>query len=255
MSETGKIVVRPLRFTDNVVAMQEFLEILGLRPRIEAEGGGWVTMVAGGGMVALHSAASSTTGGLPGQTALAFEVDDVHAFAQQLQAAGVPDVTVYDETYGQVLECRDPLGDVLTVDSVTGDLYGYRVHPMAPPSSLRVSPVRFTDPQGDYGDFLHALGLTERPGSNESYASYAAAGGDHGLVGLHMMMGDDNPGVVPGKGAAKLNFESPEPVDELTRRLVDKGFDAKACRESFGSFVTVVDPDGQQVQVHEAPKV
>jgi hypothetical protein len=35
-----RIVVRPVRFTDSVGQMQHFLEILGLRPRIESERGG-----------------------------------------------------------------------------------------------------------------------------------------------------------------------------------------------------------------------
>ena len=38
----SRIVVRPIRFTDDVNAMQGFLETLGLRPRIAAEAGGWV---------------------------------------------------------------------------------------------------------------------------------------------------------------------------------------------------------------------
>ncbi len=33
------IVVRPVRFTEQIEAMQAFLETLGLRPRIESEGG------------------------------------------------------------------------------------------------------------------------------------------------------------------------------------------------------------------------
>jgi hypothetical protein len=68
----SEIVVRPLRFTDNVQAMRAFLGTLGLRSRIEAERGGWVDMVAGRGMVALHAAASST-GAKAGDTSLSFE--------------------------------------------------------------------------------------------------------------------------------------------------------------------------------------
>jgi len=39
------IVVRPVRFTDNIEPMQAFLELIGLRPRIESVGGGWVDLV------------------------------------------------------------------------------------------------------------------------------------------------------------------------------------------------------------------
>ena len=104
------VVVRPVRFTDDVKAMQAFLEAMGLRPRIEAEAGGWVDMVAGGGMVALHSAASSATGGKPGQTSLSFEADDLTSLANQLREAGCEGVSVHDEAYGKVLTCSDPLG-------------------------------------------------------------------------------------------------------------------------------------------------
>lgn len=256
MTAMIKIVVRPLRFTDDVKAMQGFLEVLGLRPRVEAEGGGWVDMVAGGGMVALHEAATSDSGGLTGQTRLSFEVGDADALRTLLSEVGNPEATVYDETYGRVLSCRDPLGGELHIDEESDDLYGYRLHPMAPPSSLRVSPVRFTDPQGAYGEFLTTLGLQRRGLGDEWYATYAAEGGDHGLVGLHRPPDDPGaaiPGVVPGHCAAKLNFESPEPVDELTTRLQAAGYDATACYADFGSFVTVTDPDDQEVQIHQAP--
>lgn len=65
------IVVCPVRFTKQIEAMQAFLETLGLRPRIESEGGSWVDMVAGGGMVGLHTVETSVTGAVPGETASA----------------------------------------------------------------------------------------------------------------------------------------------------------------------------------------
>jgi predicted enzyme related to lactoylglutathione lyase len=253
MREQTKIVVRPVRFTDDVKRMQAFLEVLGLRPRVEAEGGGWVDMVCGAGMVALHEAATSDSGGLPGQTRLSFEVDDAEELAARLTGRAIAGVSVYDESYGRVLVCTDPMGDRLQIDEHTDDLYGYVLHPMAPPSSLRVSPVRFTDPLGSYGGFLEALGLRPRGVVDEWYATYAAAGGDHGLVGLHKVPDDGTAiaGVVPGPTSVKLNFESPEPLGELTGRLRDKGFDAVERTEDFGSFVQVVDPDGQLVEIHQ----
>jgi hypothetical protein len=45
----NEVVIRPLRFSDDVPAMRAFLETLGLRSRIESERGGWVDMVAGRG--------------------------------------------------------------------------------------------------------------------------------------------------------------------------------------------------------------
>jgi predicted enzyme related to lactoylglutathione lyase len=253
MSEQTKIVVRPVRFTEDVKRMQAFLEILGLRPRVEAEGGGWVDMVCGAGMVALHDAATSDSGGRPGQTTLSFEVDDADELAARLSTRSIAGVSVYDESYGRVLVCTDPAGEQLQIDERTDDLYGYVLHPMAPPSSLRVSPVRFTDPLAGYGDFLEALGLQPRGAADEWYATYAASGGDHGLVGLHKVPDESASiaGLVPGEGSVKLNFESPEPLAELSRRLREKGFEAVECTEEFGSFVQVTDPDGQLVEIHQ----
>ncbi|MBA3310956.1 MAG: VOC family protein [Nocardioidaceae bacterium] len=245
------IVVRPVRFTDNVKQMQGFLELVGLRPRVESRQGSWVDLVAGGGMVALHSAATSATGARPGETSLSFEADDVDALADSMKAAGVDGVTVYDEAYGRVLTCRDPLGDEIAVDCQGDDPYGYRVHPLAAPSSLRVSPVRFTDPQGPYGGFLEALGLTRVGTSDEFYASFTASEGNHGLVGLHHVYGDLP--VLDRPGAVQLTFTTTEALDDVVKRLADKGFEAPITREDFGVFVTVTDPDGQEVQIHEAP--
>jgi len=179
------LVVRPVRFTDNVEQVRRLLEALGLRPRLESEGGGWVDMVAGGGMVALHSARNSARHAPSGLTSLSFEADDIDALAKRLDAAGVPDVVVYDEAYGRVLTCRDPLGDEIAVDERSVDLYGYRAHdPAGVRPGLRVMPVRFADPLGPYGGFLAALGLEPRGEPDAHFTGYALGAGDHGLVGL-----------------------------------------------------------------------
>ncbi len=249
------IVVQPIRFTDDVKAMQAFLELLGLRPRIEAEAGGWVDMVSGGGMAALHSAATSAKGAGPGETHLSFETDDVDTLADRLKTAGVEAVTVYDEAYGRALDCRDPVGDTITVNEQSEDLYGYRrLDDEVEPSALRVSPVRFTDPQGPYCGFLEALGLARRGGSDEHYVTYAAADGEHGLVGLHYVYAEDLP-IVEKAGAAtvQLTFETTEALTDVARRLAESGFEAPITREEFGAFLTVTDPDDQQVQIHQVP--
>jgi hypothetical protein len=62
------VVVQPVRFTDNIEPMGSFLELLGLVRTVESERGGWLVLAGGGGMVALHAAASSDSGGKPGQT-------------------------------------------------------------------------------------------------------------------------------------------------------------------------------------------
>jgi hypothetical protein len=247
------VVVRPVRFTDHVAEMQHFLELIGLRPWIVADRGGWRDMAAGGGRVALHEAATSTSGGLPGQTDLAFEAADVTALAKVLEEAGVGGLAVYDEAYGRVLTCLDPDGAVLAVDEVSDDLYGYqlRAEPGAPPS-LRVMPIRFADPAGPYGGFLQLLGLAPAGEINPYYVNFLADNGAQGQVGLHHVFGADLPVLAdPARPVVQLNFESAEPLPEIAARLAAAGFEPGIMTEDFGALLHVTDPDGQIVQVHE----
>lgn len=247
------IVVRPVRFTDNLDQMQRFLELIGLRPWLVSERGGWADLAAGAGRVALHDAASADSDVRPGQTTLAFEADDLEPLAGQLTDAGVAAVTVYDESYGRVLTCTDPAGAAIAVDEAPDDLYGYQASPTpAVPASLRVMPVRFADPAGPYGGFLRALGLAPAGEINPYYVNFTAAGGLHGQVGLHYVFGEDLPVVAGGGGApVQLTFESAEPLVELAARLAAAGYEPGITTEDFGSLLHVVDPDGQVVQVHE----
>ncbi len=246
------IVVCPVRFTEQIKAMQAFLETLGLRPRIESEGGSWVDMVAGGGMVGLHTVETSVTGAVQGETSLSFEADDVAELAARLTAAGVADVSLYDEAYGRVLACRDPLGDVILVNERSEDLYGYRLHRGQPVSDLRVVPVRFTDPRGPVGDWLETLGLSLVGEANDSYVMFAAAEGDHGYVGVHRVYTDELP-IVARPNAVQLTFTTSESIDDVALRLVTAGYDdATVLRENVGPMLTVTDPDGCEVQVHRA---
>ena len=253
----GNIVVRPVRFSSDVTRMQQFLERIGLRPRIESKRGGWVDLIADSGMVALHDAATSATGAKPGQTCLSFEANDIDSLATQLRDAGVPDVTVFDEAYGRVLSCIDPLGDPIWVDERTDDLYGYRTHPESRPGTgLSVVPVRFTDPQGPYVGWLQALGLIRLGDLNESYVMYDAGTAEHGYVGVHYLYTDTEGElpIVPGSGSAQLTFATREPLAAVAERLVHADYeDAQVIDEDFGAMLTVTDPDGQEVQVHESP--
>ncbi len=247
-----EIVVRPVRFTADVSAMQSFLELIGLRPWIVTDRGGWSDMACGGGRVALHDAASSTSGAPSGQTTLSFVADDLTQLAKQLIAADVAGVTVYDEAYGRVLTCLDPDGATIAVDEPPADLYGsqLRAEPGAP-ELLRVMPVRFADPAGPYAGFLQSLGLRPAGEINPYYVNFLADGGTRGQVGLHHVFSDKLP-VVPGGGGAvvQLTFESGEPLEQIAARLSGAGFEPRIITEDFGSLLSVIDPDGQEVQVH-----
>ncbi len=250
------IVVRPVRFTDRIEEMQKFLETVGLRARLESVRGGWVDLIADSGMMALHDAATSTTGGLPGQTCLSFEANDLDALASQLRDAGVLDVTVYDESYGRVLTCTDPLGDQIAIDGRTDDLYGYRAHPETrPEQELAVVPVRFTDPQGPYASWLEHLGLTRVGDSNESYVMFDAGEHQHGYVGLHHVFTEDPADlpIIAGGGSVQLTFATHEPLDDVASRLAGAGFDDATIQRDFGAMLTVTDPDGCECQVHPSP--
>ncbi len=242
------LVVRPIRFTDDLAAMRDFLVLLGLHPRIESRHGGWLDLAGGAGLVALHDAATSDEGGMAGETRLSFEVADADAAAVGLVAAGFADVAVYDEAYGRALSVTDPLGRTVVADEQHGDLYGYLRHPVgATDGAPGVVPVRFTDDAPGYHAFLAAWGLTGAPEPG-GYATYAADG--HGWVGVHHGY-DDLP--VVGDGAAVHLTLAVVDVDVVQTRVEAAGLVVVRHDEEFGSFLDLTDPDGQSVQVHGLP--
>ncbi|MGI8700200.1 MAG: VOC family protein [Nocardioidaceae bacterium] len=254
------VVVRPVRFTDNVDSMRAFLITLGLQPRVESVSGGWVDMVAGGGaspgggMVALHSARDSARQAPSGLTSLSFEAGDVDVLAKRLGAAGVPDVTVYDEAYGRVLSCRDPLGDEIAVDERSTDLYGYRVNESGhAKAGWQVLAARFTDPLGPYGAFLEALGMQRRGGSSAHFAAYGFSGGAHGAVGLHPPTDKAGPHL-DEPGAIRLSFQTTEPLAAVAARLEANRVPVLQRQEAFGFVLEISDPDGIAVEVFAAPE-
>lgn len=245
------IVVRPVRFTDDLGGMQAFMLALGLRPRLESDTGGWVDMVAGGGMVALHSAKDAVRHVPSGFTSLSFEADDIGAVARRLEAAGVREVSVYDEAYGRVLTCDDPIGHQVVVDERNQDLYGYHEHDLVGvAASLRVMPIRFTDPLGPYGGFLAALGLSRRGDPSEHFTAYTLGGGADGVVGLHPVSGRESASMAE-PGAVHLSFETWEPLPDVAARLGAAGFAAQIRSEGFGDVLSVVDGDGEPVEVQQ----
>jgi hypothetical protein len=242
------VVVRPVRFTPDVAAMQAFLEILGLQPRISFDRPGWVDLAGSAGLVGLHDVSNSATGGLPGETRLSFEVGDADATAAALRDQGIA-ASVVDESFGRYVELTDPIGAPVIADEVQHDLYGYTRHEVdsSQPAPV-VVPVRFTDEASSYDGFLRALGLTGTPEPG-GYTTYVAPGG--GEVGVHYVYSDDLPIVASSYASAHLTFAIDSGLDELQKALQDKGFHLERFDEDFGSFVDITDPDGQSVQVHQ----
>ncbi|MDE9364200.1 VOC family protein [Luteipulveratus sp. YIM 133132] len=240
-----QLTVAAIRFTDRAAAVQEFLETLGLSTAVEGRDNGWVDLRAGAGRVWLHDAASSDTGGVPGQTRLTFEVPDVERTTAHLVGAGYQASWV-DESYGRSMTVTDPLGDELLLNEHSEDTYGFTASSPRPDERLTVTPVRFTEPRGTYGRFLRDLGLRERGEADEWWAAFDS--GD-GVVGLHH--DDGSAPIVPGPGACHLTFGTVEDLDALAARLVAAGYaDAHVERDEYVSLVAVTDPDGQPVQVH-----
>ncbi len=212
MKDLENAVIRPLRFTADVEAMRAFLETLGLRSRIESERGGWVDMLTGRGMVALHDAASSSTGGRPGQTTLSFEADKLDELKERLEQVGFVDATVFDEAYGRVLSVSGPEGVVIWVDERTDDLYGYKLHDASPDDRWSVTPYLTGADEAPWRRFLGALGV-------QATVHFGPADGDF---------------------AVRLDLTTTEDLDDVQ---------ARAGGSRTGSGLEIQDPDGQLVVV------
>lgn len=208
------VVVRPLRFTDQVAEMRAFLETLGLQARIEtARSSDWVDMLAGRGMVALHSAASSSTGGQPGQTSLSFEAEDVDRLKEQFEQAGYADAVIWDEAYGRVLRVAGPDGVHIHIDERSDDLYGYKLNETRPDERWLVTPQLDQQEEAAWRGFLAVVGL-------DSLARF-------------------------GDGI-RLDLTTSEDLDDVLGRLTAAGHEVS--RVDGGLRIT--DPDGQLVVVH-----
>ncbi|TDD48485.1 VOC family protein [Kribbella antibiotica] len=208
------VVVRPLRFTDRVAEMRAFLEALGLHARLESASGGWVDMLAGRGMVALHDAASSSTGGKPGQTRLSFEAEDIGRLKDLLESAGYGDVAIWDEAYGRVLKVSGPAGESLWIDERSDDLYGYKLNEGVPDERVTLTPLLDATHQAEWRKLLTVLGLADgfRFGSP----------------------GDE----------VRLEFVTTEALDDVLQRL--SGYEVIRSYDTL----EITDPDGQPVMVH-----
>ncbi len=210
----SEVVVRPLRFTADVEAMQAFLQKLGLRARTESERGGWAVLVAGRGQVALHDSATSDTGGQAGQTRLAFEARDIDELKEKLESAGYDDATVWDEAFGRVLSVMAPDATKLWIDERPKDLYGYKQVDSPPDERWSVTPYLTVADQPAWERLFDVLGI-EQP-------VYFGAGAEL---------------------AVRLDLSTTEDLNEVVRRIGEL-----ATRTADG--LELVDPDGQPVVVH-----
>lgn len=252
------LTVQPLRFTDNIEAMTRLLTALGLSVDITSDKGGWVVLSGRAGTVALHSAAESATGAKQGSTCLSFDETALDDLARQLVAsgfgnAGHPDESmVYDEAYGRAITITVG-SDQLIINGRSEDLYGYSstgVVPGPAAGDLRVTPIRFVDDQSADRRLLESLGFC-LVGEANLYFTQLALPDPGGAVGLHRA-GDAELPVIPGPFAIQLTFETATPLPEIVQRAESAGAAATLHKSEFGDFVTVIDPDDQQIRVHSA---
>lgn len=229
------VTLRPVRFTADVRAGQQFARLLGLAPREQSGHGGWVDLVAGGGgMLALHDARTSAARQPSGRTTLSAECDDADVLAARLRRAGYDDAAVHDEAYGRVLVVTDPNGAQVVVDQRAADLHGFR------------------EPDVAAADPRWRVRVTVVSDSTERYRHFAEALGVGGLVDVV----EGTPQVAPSQGpdgaeqraaVVALVLVSGEPLADVEARLRDAGHDDAVERDD--DALQVVDPDGVRLVV------
>jgi hypothetical protein len=238
------VLVRPIRFTDHLANMRDFLAQLGYSTRVSRDER-WVTMVGGSGEVALHEAAIS--GSESGESSLMFEVPRAEALAVQFAESGLGQVEIYDEAWGRVLRVRD--GDSeLSFDERPDDFYGYQVEDEPQPQhGIESMALLYGPPTGSLDRLLSAAGLVRLDeGDDDHWRVWRAPGG--GLVARHPARGESP------AGAVRLGFRTHEPLTDLAARLTAAGYTDMALSDESGGELSVTDPDGESVIVQAGLK-
>lgn len=249
--------VNPYRFSNDPGAMIDFLQALGLRVRTTAaDGRSWALLEGRAGAVAVHHSAGSTTGATPGQTQLVLLTESVDSAADKVRTNGV-ELTVWDESYGRQGGITDPFGGGIWVNEEMQDLHGY-TEPTSPqePSDMTVCAVRYSPDFAADAAFFAPFGFSPRPAADEWWTPLVASA-TSGTIGLHKP--SDEPITAPAKEnpvgenpVVHLAFETATPLEQVRDRLTAAGYQAALVQDEFLTQVTVVDPDGCEVQVHRA---
>lgn len=247
MNETevarATVLVRPMRFTAHLSAMQKFLGLLGYSTKLSRDHR-WATMIGVSGDVALHDTAVSASGAPSGTTDLMFEVDRAETLALQFAQAGLDQVAIYDEAWGRVLMVKDGETE-LYFDERPDDLYGYQVQDPRPEHGIASMPVVHGPAQGPLDRLMSVAGLVRLDeGDDQRWRVWSSAGG--GLVARRGVSADTTP------GAVTLGFRTDEPLSELARRLTVAGYAGVALADDLVGELTVTDPDGERVIVQAA---
>lgn len=255
---TCSYAIWPLRFSPDPAAMIEFYARLGLRQTLSHDDGTFATLEGRSGALGVHDARTTTSGAVPGHAALNVATADVEAAAAELTRSGY-EVRVWDETYGKqgVVVSRD--GRVIGLNEKhQDDLYGgYHVHDAATVSPLDVVAVCVTPDLKAEAAYFAPFGFTA-PSYDDPWWIGLRAGDRSGVIGLHA-------GEVEARNPrpdgdlfepvyeVRIGFETSEPLDRLADRLRAVGFAPTMIPDGPDPRIVLIDPDGDEVQIHPAP--
>ncbi|PFG39983.1 hypothetical protein ATJ97_2503 [Georgenia soli] len=230
--------VRPIQFVTDLPTWRRFYTDLGLVGTGE-DADGWTVLAAPSGRVALHAAARG--GPLEGRTKLGLEVDDLGAYRDAVEAAGLParPVTL---GHGSALEVRVPGIGSVVVDR--------RQTPAgaAPVTPAVLSVVGLVHTEA----VLEGAAAASRLGFRRRITSDGGGWADlvgHGILGLHA--GEAT--TVDGTTACEISLEVGD-LAPLLGKVTESGLQAHLIDEAYGRTLRVTMPDGSELWVNETQR-
>ncbi|MGI8882593.1 MAG: VOC family protein [Jatrophihabitans sp.] len=127
------------------------------------------------------------------------------------------------------------------------DSYGYTEHMPGGPSGgfiVDVVAVFFTPHLDHWEAFFQRLGFVTA--ATASGWRELRAGTDSGIIGLHAI---GAPGQSPDRNG--LSFKTSEPLEEFVARMRGLGYEVTEEPEAQAPHVTITDPDGERIEVHQ----
>lgn len=234
------IGVRPIRFTANTEQFRPIWTALGAVTVVDAEG--WTVHQFGSGRIALHHADAAQARTSPGATTLAFEVDALDPWVDQVRAARPElDLTVEEFGHGRSALVAGPDGLVIQIDSREDGEEVKDVTVATVATGVSVLPIWYTSDTEAAARTLEALGARRRIVSDSgNWIDLVCPGG--GLVAVHH--GDVTEAV--------LAFEYDGNVEELSPALTHGGVDAVLIDETYARSLRVPDPEhGERIWINE----
>lgn len=241
-----RLIVRPIRYTADLRAMQSWAETLGMQTLVATDD--WTVLDAGRGRLALHRVDSSDP--LAGTTSLAFETDDLDALERAWSSAGL--VTRRVDSVGMaLLFAATPFGGEIAAGQLSPEpASASQVDP-----GLTVMPMLVADEVEATARRFQLWGLRPRTISDGGSWVDLRIPDDGGLLAIHSrdsLEFADPSADVHGELSVGLTFEHPD-VDALLERVRASGNDrAHVVDESYNRTLLVPSPDGDTIWVNGA---